>query len=135
MPIPYWAGHYIGLPFKEHGRNSDGLDCWGLVRLILNEQFERHVPSYAHAYESSMDQNRLGVLVKRESLNWTRVNIQDARCGDVVVLRMRGEPMHVALVLGDQTMIHVERGINSVLAKYNSLRWKKRVIGFFRYTE
>jgi len=39
MPIPYWAGHYIGLHFREHGRTVAGADCWGLVRLVLQEQF------------------------------------------------------------------------------------------------
>lgn len=133
MPIPYWAGHYIGAPFKERGRDIKGLDCWGLVRLILMEQFDIYPPSYTTSYASSVNEKQLGPLVRRETLNWQHIRPNDEQCGDVVVLRMRGEPMHVGLVLGDKTMIHIERGINSVLENYNTLRWKKRVVGFFRY--
>jgi cell wall-associated NlpC family hydrolase len=32
--IPDWAANYIGLPFREHGRDHNGTDCWGLVTLI-----------------------------------------------------------------------------------------------------
>ena len=34
MPVPIWAGHYIGLPFRDHGRDRSGLDCWGLIATV-----------------------------------------------------------------------------------------------------
>lgn len=134
MPIPFWAGHYIGLPFREHGRDSAGLDCWGLVRLVLAEQFGLAVPSYAHAYTASTREDELGPLIRRESRKWRRVPAGQESCGDIVVLRMRGEPMHVGIVLGDRSMLHIDRRIDSAIEPYSSLRWKDRVIGFFRHT-
>lgn len=133
MPIPYWAGHYIGLPFKERGRNIKGLDCWGLVRLALMEQFDIYPPSYISSYSSTINQDQIGALVRRETLDWKHIKPNEEMCGDIVILRMRGAPMHVGLVLGDKSMLHIERGINSVIERYNALRWKNRVVGFFRY--
>ena len=135
MPIPYWAGHYIGLPFKERGRDMTGLDCWGLVRLVLHEQLDIQVPSYAHYYVSSTSEKQIGPLVRRESLNWKRVAVENSACGDVLILRMRGQPMHAALVLDHQYMLHIERGINSVLERYDSMRWRNRIVGVFRHQE
>ncbi len=48
MPVPLWAGRYIGLPFMTHGRDRSGLDCWGLARLVMAEQLGRALPSYVY---------------------------------------------------------------------------------------
>jgi len=133
MPIPIWAGHYIGLPFTEHGRNIHGLDCWGLVRLIMAEQFNIALPSYSRDYQSTKDQDRLGTLITGEAKKWIEIPKGKEQQGDVIVLRMRGQPMHVGLVLGDAHMIHIERGINSAIERYSSIRWKDRVWAVYRY--
>lgn len=133
MPVPYWAGHYIGLPFAEHGRDVQGLDCWGLVRLVLSEQFGIAVPSYAREYRSTRAQDELGALIKRETQAWEKIESGNESLGDVVVLRLRGQPMHVGMVLGDQTMLHIEQFINSAIERYSSRRWSGRVEGFYRH--
>ena len=133
MPVPIWAGHYIGLPFQDHGRDMSGLDCWGLVRLVLAEQFGIALPSYVNEYQRSTQVEKIGDLVERESLKWKLVPNGQEICGDVAVLRVRGRPMHVGLVLGDRQMLHIEHGINSVIERYAGSRWSERLAGFYRY--
>lgn len=133
MPVPIWAGHYIGLPFREHGRTRDGLDCWGLVRLVLGEQFGFDVPSLSGDYSRTTDADAISRVIAREALEWRCVPASREDCGDVIVLRMRGQPMHVGLVLGDSYMLHVERGINSAIERYTSARWHARIDAFYRY--
>lgn len=133
MPVPIWAGHYIGLPFKDHGRDGSGLDCWGLARLVLLEQFGIALPSYAHEYSRTTAIDHISALIERESRRWQNIDLGHERCGDVVVLRLHGKPMHVGLVLGDQHMLHIERGIDSVIERYTGPRWKDRIDSFYRY--
>lgn len=133
MPVPFWAGHYIGLPFKDHGRDRSGLDCWGLVRLVLAEQFNIALPSHAHEYQRTTQVEKISALIEREALAWKIIAVGQEACGDVIVLRVRGKPMHVGLVLGDRQMLHIEHGINSVIERYTGVRWADRLAGFYRY--
>ena len=133
MAVPIWLAHYIGLPFKEHGRDRSGLDCWGLVRLVLAEQFGFHVPSYTLEYSRTTDAQAISELISRESADWRHIEPGDENLGDVIVLRMRGQPMHVGFVAGDGQMLHVERGINSALERYTTARWSSRIESVYRY--
>jgi cell wall-associated NlpC family hydrolase len=133
MPIPFWAGRYIGLPFKDHGRDRAGLDCWGLVRLVMSEQFGLALPSLATEYQRTTQVEKISALIEREALKWKSVAAGEEACGDVVVMRVRGKPMHVGFVLGDGQMLHIELGINSVIENYKGLRWAERISGIYRF--
>lgn len=132
--LPDWAGDYVGLPFLERGRDRAGLDCWGLVRLALKEQFGIEVPSYTGEYQDTEDGFSIGAAVRRESAAfWQAVGNGFQRCGDVIVLRMRGQPMHVGLVLTRQCMLHVQQGVGATVEMYDGVRWKNRIAGFYRH--
>lgn len=133
MPVPIWAGRYIGLPFEAHGRSRSGLDCWGLVRLALSEQFNVALPHYSGEYKSCTDTDGISALIEREALLWAPVRPGGEKTGDVIVLRLKGLPVHVGLVLGGRQMLHVEQGIDSAIESYTSPRWKDRIFGFYRY--
>jgi cell wall-associated NlpC family hydrolase len=133
MPVPIWAGRYIGLPFMERGRDRGGLDCWGLVRLIMAEQFMIALPCFAREYDRTADSDVIGGIVRREAPQWRAIPAGEEELGDVIVLRMRGAPMHVGTVIGDGQMLHIEKGVNSAIDRYQGLRWRDRIEGFYRY--
>lgn len=133
MPIPLWAGRYIGLPFQDHGRDRSGLDCWGLARLVLAEQFGHAVPSFRCDYAHSRAVDEISGLITRETPRWENIIQGAEQQGDVIVLRLFGKPLHVGIVLGDAHMLHIEAGINSAIERYDGARWKNRIFGFYRY--
>jgi len=40
----HWAAKYIGHPYKEGGRGTDGVDCWGLLCLVYHQEFHIELP-------------------------------------------------------------------------------------------
>lgn len=133
MPVPFWVGQYIDIPFQEHGRTREGVDCWGLVRMIAEEQFGILLPCYATEYETTEDPNQTAPVVAHEKKFWTEIAPGEEQLGDVVVMRMLGQPIHVGMVVGDGRMIHALKGRGITLAAYGSLEWKHRITGFYRY--
>jgi len=124
---------YIGIPFKPHGRDRDGLDCWGLLRLIYYEELGIDLPSYIANYSSTEDQHELSRLIREEMGPWFEIPMTKELPLDAVLLRLKGEPMHLGIVARGGFMIHVMKGINTCLERYWSPVWAKRIVGFFRH--
>lgn len=127
----YNFSKYIGIPFTDHGRNESGCDCWGLIRLIYKNEFGIELSDLGPIYKSTTDENGMRHLYSSQLPNWKIV--KTPRVGDVVLLRIRGVPIHVGIVVGNSKMIHVERGIDSVIERFTSGIWNNRIEGFYRY--
>lgn len=140
---PRWVADYFGIPFKEHGRDRDGLDCWGLVRLVYMEQFGVDLPSLADGYEGTGTEygGQLAAQITEESMRaWKPVSAPLLRDSDVIVLEVLNQPMHVGIVLCKGHMLHVERlgkrGVGYARPEcYDSVHWKNRLHGFYRHEQ
>lgn len=131
--LEQWAASLINdrISFKERGRDRSGLDCWGLVKLAYLECFNKSVDGYEGEYESIRDFNHLHELFdKHRPESWQEVKPE--KPGDVILLRLRGRPIHVGLVLGNQRMIHIEERIQVCVENYTNAVWRNRVLGFYR---
>ena len=135
MPnIPEWVGQYIGLPYAEGGRTREGIDCWGLIVLVLREQFNVVVPSYDHMkYSGHECAKELGEFFNKEKVSWTELEVDEAKTGDGLLIRMIGHPIHAAIVVAPDIMLHIEEGINSVWEEFNTFQWRKRIVKAYRY--
>lgn len=129
-----WWNDYVGLTYADHGRTREGCDCWGLVRLVLAEQFGIGLPSHAERYESGQDKRGIAGSIEGNMTDWQRVPVAEAREGDVVLFLIAGLPLHVGIIIGDaRYMLHVMRGINATTEQYTSRRWSSRLEGVYRY--
>lgn len=132
--IPAWVAAYVGLPFRKNGRTRDGVDCWGLVRLVLMEQFGRDVPAWDGAH-TGPDWPGVEAAVRRGLQDWTPIDVADAAVGDGVVLRVRGVPLHTAVVVdvAPLTVLHILPTLDSVCQRLDTAAWASRVSGVYRW--
>lgn len=140
---PAWAGRYVGIPFADLGRDGDGCDCWGLVRLVVAEQAGIELPSLATSYGSEANLAAVGNTVEtaRVGGDWQRIAQGEERPLDLVEMSttVRGEsrwviaPLHVGVVVGAGWLLHIERATAATLARYNDQTISRRVLGFWRH--
>ena len=136
--IPDWTSALIGIPFVPHGRDEKGVDCWGLLRLAMQRGRGILLSEARGEYKNPCDPTEIKPYVerlRRQDERWREVAEGAEEPGDAVLLRLRGVPMHVGLVVAPGWMLHINRGVRSHLARYRSPEWARRVVAFYRYAE
>ncbi|OCC01715.1 hypothetical protein BA190_27525 [Labrys sp. WJW] len=124
---------YVGLPFRDRGRDERGYDCWGLAQLIYREQLGIELPSYVEEYTSTADRTALNALIKGERAPWSPVTQEKARTFDLVLLRER--PWHIGIVVGSGLMIHMPLYQTSTVEPYRTGRNFIRLEGLYRHED
>lgn len=127
-----WWNDYISLKYLKKGRDKDGIDCWGLVKLIYKEQYNIELPSFAEEYEAEQ-QTKIEQLIALGKEGWEKV--ETPTIGDVALLRVNGLFMHVGVVVSPNQFIHVSEHTNTTVERFDTGLWKHRVEGFYRYVE
>ena len=131
-----WTDDYIGIPFAPDGRSRDGLDCWGLVQLVYRERLGIELPGYDGVFkEESADNLRIvSDLMDRERAKWTRV--REPAEFDVLLMRIHGRLVsHVGICLPKSRMLHILKGISSVVEPTAGMHWKDRIVGAYRHAD
>ena len=135
---PAWVNKYIGIPFADKAGSHEESDCWGLLEMVLAEQFEVQLPEYIrYAYEDGKDRKKISDYMFQMSQQhpWSEVHINDAKPGDALLIRMHGLRTHVSVVVSRGWMLHTEKGIESILERYDGMIWKHRVLGAYRHAD
>lgn len=122
-----WENCYVGLPYKATGRTRDGIDCWGLVRLIHKDQMGIDLPSFDEALTVDIQEE----LIIKNKENWNKVTIEQA--GDVVLFNFMGHPRHVGVLVRPGWFIHASEGQDVRIERLDNPKWAKRIEGIYRY--
>jgi cell wall-associated NlpC family hydrolase len=64
---------------------------------------------------------------------WLEVERGVEQAGDVVLLRLRGLPVHVGIIVARGWMLHVEAKVDSVVERFDGLEWRNRILGIYRH--
>lgn len=126
--------HYVGIPYLNHGRTREGLDCWGLVYL---HHLDRglNLPSLSSEYPDATGRDRdLISLLIRDNIGLFQ-SVDEARRGDVILFNFMGSPSHISICDGGTWMLNADALIGVHREQFNTPRWQSRFIGFYRFNE
>ena len=129
----YDFSSYIGIPFASKGRDCTGLDCWGLVRLVYKEKLNIDLPSYVDEYVDATESKSVANAMDTYSSTWLKVDYGKEKKFDVIIMSIRGLPIHVGVVVKFRYMLHVLDKLQTCIERYDTPIWSKRIKGFYRY--
>ncbi len=135
----HWSTFYLGIPYRDRGRDRRGVDCWGLAVLVYAEQLGIALPSHDErsAAGGSLERRLIADMIDRERTgkDWTQVE----RPGpfDLMVFSAGGPDRHLAIALGPDRMdrmLHVEDDGDTVRVEcWRTSRWDRSLIGIYRH--
>lgn len=133
--VPIWINDYVGLSFVARGRTRDGIDCYGLVRLIYRDQLGIELPSHLEDYDSLDDHAKIAAAIAGEEygFNWKQITVTEGELADIVLLRIHGMPLHMGFMIDARRMLHAQEHTNSCIESIHSPQWNRRVLGVFRH--
>ena len=131
------ARKYLGVPFVHRGRSRQGLDCAGLIKLSL-EDIGFPVQDYLlygrTPHNGELERTieaRLGPAVAIAPVRSSQLHV-----GDVVLVRYRVEPHHVAIVTdypyGGLAVIHTDGHTGRVVEHRLAEDMVRRITHVFR---
>lgn len=123
-----WWNDYVGIPYVVGGRTREGLDCWGLVRLVYDEQLGIKLPSFEHVAPG----DEAAEVMARNREEWLPV-ADVSKPGDVALFRVLGSESHVGLVTQGGHFLHAREGYASTIERFDAGVWQNRLVGRFRY--
>ena len=131
-----WSNAYIGLPFREKGRDRSGLDCYGLVYLAFATEQRIAIPRLDKDYACLAEREEIAALFDAGNSDpWRPIAEGDERPFDVVLFRRGRITSHIGIVVEPGRMLHIQNGIDCGIERYDVGAWRTRLVGIRRHRE
>ena len=127
-----WCGKYVGIPFVSGGRDKTGCDCYGLVRLILHDEYDYDLPLLIGDYTNALCIEETKKLFTENIPILSGEKISEPEEKAVVLMKMRGRLCHVGLYAGDGYIIHSRHNLGAVCERFSSPQLAGCVEGWYR---
>jgi len=121
---------YIGIPFLSKGRNTSGIDCYGLTRLVLRNVYGKELPDFY--YPDAMDKKNIRKLLDQNQPLLAGTETDEPEEGDIAIMKYGGIPCHIGIYVGEGKILHIRVKTDSILERVGSARLKARIAGYYK---
>lgn len=115
---------YVGIPYKVNGRDRNGLDCFGLDKLLYAEDGIL-LPDLFAETETEKEKLRNELFKK---VKYTKIDKPVKPC--IIEIEFRGAPLHSGVYIGNGFFIHATEGRGVIIEPLR--RYEKRIRGFYK---
>lgn len=137
-PRLLWSADYVGLPWRDLGRDRAGIDCWGAVWLPFRDLHGIELPRYTEQVAGQAERAEIAALFERDAGRWpwrpvVRTPQLRERAFDIAVFRVRGWPTHFGLVVAAGRMLHILEHGTSRVDRFDTGVWATKLAGLYRH--
>ncbi len=125
-------GRYVGIPYRHGGRTRSGLDCLGLVWLVLRDYGIRVPDGDGSPYSPDWFRADPGRYLRGLLAHGETAPLGELRPLDLVYFRMSGAITHAGVMVDNNRFIHVLEGRSVCVSRLNSM-WRRRLAGARRF--
>lgn len=126
-----WVKKYIGIPFVSNGRAMDGCDCYGLVRLVLRNEYGIELPELSNDYSDALNIKETAKLFAENLSLLAARKLPLPREKAVVVITEQGCPCHIGIVAGGGYILHTGIKTGSVCQRETHPGLRGRIEGYY----
>ena len=101
---------YVEIPWSCGKSSLDEADCWGLVTLVLRNEFDIHISHMQNAYITDRSKISKAMLEGRNLSGWKIT--ESPQAGDVCMMYVasneapKGRPEHVGVMIDSLSVLH-----------------------------
>jgi cell wall-associated NlpC family hydrolase len=135
LPVRYDYSPYIGIPWESGGRDkTKSLDCWGIVWSIYNDLYKIPLPSLSDIHVANgVEETSLAISEVYPSIYKDFYVPDVAMEGDIIMLRVQGQPIHIGVCISRDKMIHTTIQTGCITERFTNRTWLSRIEGIYRH--
>ena len=127
-----WVNKYIGIPFVSNGRTITGCDCYGLIRLVLHNEYNIKLPELSDNYEDANNILETSRLFSEHRPVLAAEKLSKPAEKSVVVITEQGKPCHIGIYAGAGFILHTRAKTGSICQRETHPGLKGRIEGYYR---
>jgi len=130
----YDFSKYIGIPYKNLGRDFGGCDCYGLLYLIYYKELGIELPDYTELQYSKSWYKKENHILDNIDSKWIRVDDYNYSVFDALIffgIGLTTIANHIGMYIENGKFIHIFEGHTSMINKLE--KFNNKLYGAMRY--
>lgn len=122
---------FTNIFYHKNKRDFNLCDCYGLCYLFNKHILNKELPLYLN--EKIELDTEVDAVVQDKKNDFVKVSIGRELAGDIVLMRIKNQPIHVGVIVQSGLMLHIMEGKHSSIESYKTTKWKNKIDSFWRY--